>query len=105
MRELYGLSRDQIRAFTRTSNLAGAYAILSTWAVIAATFVALAYQPLLFPVAVVILGGRQLALAVIMHEGAHHTLFTSRRLDLVIDLTCAAPVWSDIARYRKHHLA
>jgi fatty acid desaturase len=105
MRELYGLSRDQIRAFTRTSNLAGAYAIVSTWAVIAATFVALAYQPLLFPLAVVILGGRQLALAVIMHEGAHHTLFTSRRLDRVVDLTCAAPVWSDIARYRKHHLA
>ena len=103
-RELYGLSRDQIRAFTRTSNVAGVYAIASTWLVIAACFTAVHYVPLLFPLAVVILGGRQLALAVIMHEAAHGTLFGTRRLDLVVELTCAAPVWSDIARYRRHHL-
>jgi fatty acid desaturase len=113
-RELYGLTRDEIRAFTRTSNLAGAYAIASTWLVIAATFYALAWQPLLFPLAVVILGGRQLALAVIMHDAAHGTLFryharrsgslTAKRLDWLVDLTCAAPVWSDTARYRRHHL-
>jgi fatty acid desaturase len=103
-RELYGLTREQIRAFTRTSNLAGAYAVMSTWAVIVATFVALAYYPILFPLAVVILGGRQLALAVLMHEHAHGTLFRTRALDVVVDLTCAAPVWSDVARYRRHHL-
>ena len=105
-RELYGLSRDQIRAFTQPSSAIGAYAIVSTWLVIAATFVALAYVPLLFPLAVVILGGRQLALAVVMHEQAHHTLFRSRSraLDVLVDVTCAAPVWSDVRRYRRHHL-
>ena len=103
-RELYGLSRDEIRAFTRMSNLAGIWAIASTWAVIAATCAAVHHVPLLFPLAVVILGGRQLALAVIMHEGAHGTLFRTRKLDLLVDLTCAAPVWADITRYRKHHL-
>jgi fatty acid desaturase len=103
-RELYGLSRDQIRAFTRTSNVAGSYAIVSTWLVIAACFAAVHYVPLLFPLAVVILGGRQLALAVAMHEAAHGTLFRSRKLDLVVELTCAAPMWSDIHRYRRHHL-
>jgi fatty acid desaturase len=105
-RELYGLTRDEIRGFTRPSSLAGAYAIGSTWLVIAATFVALAYVPWLFPLAVVVLGGRQLALAVIMHDQAHHTLFRSRSrvLDHVVDLTCAAPVLADVTRYRRHHL-
>lgn len=103
-RELYGLSREQIRAFTRPSDLAGAYAIVSTWVVIAATFYVLSLEPLVFPLAVVILGGRQLALAVIMHEAAHGTLFRARGLDVLADATCAAPVWADIARYRAHHL-
>jgi fatty acid desaturase len=107
-RELYGLSRDDIRALTRPSNLAGAYAVASIWLVIAATLVALARwpHPLTFALAVVVLGGRQLALAVAMHDAAHGTLFRTRWLnDHVADLVCAAPVWSDTARYRRHHLA
>src|SRR5438067_5793488 len=104
-RELYSLSRAEIRAYTRTSSFAGAWAIASTWAIIAATLAALARwpHPLTFVLAVVILGGRQLALAVIMHDAAHGTLFRGKR-DLLVDLTCAAPVWSDTARYRRHHL-
>jgi fatty acid desaturase len=55
--------------------------------------------------AVVVLGGRQLALAVMMHEAAHGTLFRTRWLnDVVGDVVCARPVGGDVARYRKHHL-
>ncbi len=105
---LYGLSRDDIRALTRPSNLAGAYAVASTWLVIAGTLVALARwpHPLTFALAVIVLGGRQLALAVAMHDAAHGTLFRTRWLnERFADLVCAAPVWSDTARYRRHHLA
>jgi fatty acid desaturase len=101
------LTRDEIRAFTRTSDWGGIVAIAGSWAVIVATFVALAVwpHPAMFVVAVVVLGGRQLALAVMMHEAAHGTLFRTKWLgDLVTDVLCARPVWSDIARYRKHHL-
>jgi fatty acid desaturase len=101
------LTRDEIRAFTRPSNLGGAIAVAWTWIVIAGTAVALARwpHPLTFIAAVVIFGGRQLALAVMMHEGAHGTLFRTRWLnDTLTDLLCARPVWSDVARYRKHHL-
>lgn len=101
------LTRDEIRAFTRPSDLGGALAVGSTWTVIALTAVVLARwpHPLTFVTAVVILGGRQLALAVMMHEAAHGTLFRTRWLnDVVTDLVCARPVWSDVARYRKHHL-
>lgn len=101
------LTRDEIRAFTRTSNLGGAIAIAGTWLVIAGAFVALALwpHPLVFAVAVIIIGGRQLALAVAMHEAAHGTLFRTRWLnEHLADWLCGRPVWSDVARYRKHHL-
>lgn len=101
------LSRDEIRAFTRPSNLGGAVAVMWTWAVIVLAFVALARwpQPVVFVAVVIVLGGRQLALGVAMHEAAHGTLFRTRWLNEVLaDLVCASPVWSDVARYRKHHL-
>jgi len=107
-RDVYGLSRDDIRALTWPSNVAGAYAVASIWLVIAGTLVALARwpHPLTFALAVIVLGGRQLALAVAMHDAAHGTLFRTRWLnDRFADLVCAAPVWSDTARYRRHHLA
>lgn len=102
------LSRDEIRALTRTSDLAGALAVAWSWLVIAGTFAALAAwpHPLTFLAAVIILGGRHLALAVLMHEAAHGTLFRTRWLnEKLADWLCARPVWSDIARYRRHHLA
>jgi fatty acid desaturase len=101
------LSRDEIRTFTRRSNLAGAVAIAWSWLVIAGCFaaVALVPHPAVFVGAVILVGGRQLALAVAMHEAAHGTLFRSRWCNEVLaDWLCARPVWSDVARYRTHHL-
>ena len=101
------LSREEIRAFTAPSNAAGALALAGTWTVIAGAFAALAIwpHPVTFVAAVVVLGGRQLALAVAMHEAAHGTLFRTRWWnEVATDWLCAAPVWSDVARYRKHHL-
>jgi fatty acid desaturase len=102
------LDRDEIRGFTERSNLAGACAVLFTWGMIAAAL-ALAARwpgPLTFVIAVIVVGGRQLALAVLMHEAAHRTLFRSRWLnDTLADWLCARPVWTDVARYREHHLA
>ncbi|HEY5926740.1 MAG TPA: fatty acid desaturase family protein [Kofleriaceae bacterium] len=101
------LSRDEIRSFTRSSNLAGALAIAWIWLGIAACFAVLAWQPhpLVFVGVVIVLGGRQLALAVAMHDAAHGTLFRTRWLnEHLTDWLCARPMWSDTARYRKHHL-
>jgi fatty acid desaturase len=101
------LSRAEIRALTRSSNAAGALAIAWTWLVVAAAFAALAAwpHPLVFAAVVVLLGGRQLALAVLMHEAAHGTLFRARWAnERLADWLCARPVWSDTARYRTHHL-
>lgn len=100
-------SREEIQHLTSRSDAAGWWAVLSTWAVIAATFAVLANwpTPFTFLAALVILGGRQLSLAIIMHEAAHGTLFKTRALnDRVADWLCARVIWVDVARYREHHL-
>ncbi len=101
------LTREEIRALTRRSDLAGFWAIGSTWAIVFGTFAALAAwpHPVTFVAAVVVLGGRQLALAILMHEGAHRTLFARNVLnDVLTDWLCARPVGNDVARYKRHHL-
>jgi fatty acid desaturase len=56
--------------------------------------------------AVIVLGGRQLGLAILMHDAAHGSLFRRRWLnETFAQWACAKPVWNDVARYRRHHLA
>src|SRR5690606_33864349 len=62
--------------------------------------------PLAWVVGVVLLGGRQLALAILMHECSHQSLFRSRALNAHVGKwLCAAPVWQRLDDYRRHHLA
>lgn len=101
------LSHGEMKRLSQRSDLMGAWSILSTWGVIFGTFAVLAKwpHPATFLVAVVVLGGRQLALAILMHEAAHRTLFRRTFLnDHLTNWLCAFPLWNDVARYKKHHL-
>ena len=101
------LSPEEIKSFTTASNLQGTLSVLTSWALIAAAFALLAAfprHPLAWVVTLVLLGGRQLALAILMHECAHQSLFSSVRLnELVGTWLCAAPVWQRLGDYRTHH--
>ncbi len=60
----------------------------------------------LYILAVLLIGGRQHALGVLMHEGAHKRLLKSHRLnDLVGNLFCAWPILSTVEGYRRTHFA
>jgi fatty acid desaturase len=99
-------TRDEIRVLAAASDAAGWWAVVSIWAVILATFAALALVPTgwMFALAVFILGGRQLALAILMHEASHYTLFRTRRLnDFAGDWLGGRYIWLDVKRYRVHH--
>jgi len=100
-------TRDEITQLTRRSDLRGGVAVLRVWAGIALCFVALAAfpNPLTFLMVVIVLGGRQLALAILSHEAAHRTLFRTPWLnDFIGDWLCARLIWNDVPRYRTHHL-
>lgn len=105
-------TRDEIRMLTARSDLMGFWAVGSTWALIAGAFALLAWatmQPLLAAVpatvvALCIIAGRQLCLAILMHDASHGTLFKSKWLnDVFADWTCARPIWQHLAKYKAHH--
>lgn len=100
-------SREEIRELTQASDARGLIALAFDWAVIAGCFALAAAvpHPLVFVAVVVVLGGRQLALAVLMHEASHRSLFRTPWLNHVLGhWLCGAPIWTDLHRYRKHHL-
>ncbi len=107
-------TREEITELTAKSDLHGSWAVLSTWVVIGGTFAAVAsfweYLPnwgklLLCMAALVVLAGRQLALAILTHDASHQSLFKTKWLnDTLTDWLCARPVWNDLHKYRKHHL-
>ena len=92
---------------TRRSSWRGVFLVLHAWALIAAAsaMVAIWPNPLTWVLAVMIVGGRQLGLAILMHEASHGTLHPNRRVnDFVGEYLCAAPVSADLVRYRPYHL-
>lgn len=102
------LEPAEIAEFKRRSDWQGARALASSWAIIGLSLwlVALAPHPLSIVAALFLIGGQQLALAVAMHEAAHHLLFASKRANEWLGQWLAAyPVIQDMRRYRRHHLA
>lgn len=102
------LSPAEIKAFTRPSNWRGALAVATTWALIAGSFALVAWHATWWTVliALFVLGGRHLGLAILMHEASHRSLFANRKVnDWVGEWLCAAPSWSHLHKYRKHHMA
>ncbi len=107
-------SRDEIKELTTTSDLQGAWAVGSTWTVIIMTFGTVAYsweylptwgKVLMCALALAILAGRQLAMAILMHDASHHSLFKTKWLNThLTDWLCARPIWNDVSKYRPYHL-
>ena len=100
------LTLDELRYLRRTSTLRGAGLVLHAWGVIAAAMILYAWwpTPLALLVAVVVIGSRQLGLAVLMHEGGHWLLFPRSTVNTgVARWLCASPIWTDLGRYRRQH--
>lgn len=104
------LTPEELREFTRRSDWLGAREVLGNWLLIAAVFAAVALwtNPLTVLLAIPLLGGRQLGLAVMMHEAGHKTLFASQRLNEIVgQWFCAYPILGDCEAYgsshREHH--
>ncbi|WP_286742806.1 fatty acid desaturase family protein [Aquabacterium sp. UBA2148] len=99
-------TREQLATLTERSDWLGAWAIASTWGVIAAAFAVLAWWPSVFTfvLASIVIAGRQLCLAILQHEGSHGTLFKSRWAnDVLTDWLCARPIWQNLPKYKVHH--
>jgi fatty acid desaturase len=76
------------------ATIAGSVALVTIWP-----------NPLTWLIAVMIVGTRQLGLAILMHEAAHGGLHANKAInEFVGQWLCAVPVGADLASYRSYHL-
>jgi fatty acid desaturase len=104
---LRSLRREELEELLELHDASSWRSLLVDWALIAASLALVARwpNPITVVLALFVIGGRQLGLAVLMHEAAHRTLFRNRRLnDWVGNWLCAYPVWGDLRPYRAYHL-
>ncbi|WP_420471098.1 fatty acid desaturase family protein [Brevundimonas sp. FT23042] len=84
----------------------GPLLVLHCWGVIGLAMAAGILWPILIPVCVMIIGTRQLGLAILMHEAAHGGLSTNGKLnDFLGHWLCAVPVGASLSAYRPYHLS
>ncbi len=94
-------SADDWRGLSARSSWRGLALVAHGWAVIALATVATLRWPWLLPIAVPIIGARQLGLEILMHDAAHGALHPNLKVnDWVADHLCLGGV----AGYRKYHL-
>jgi fatty acid desaturase len=101
------LTAEEMKRLRKRSDLVGAALVLHSWVLIFAAMALFAAwpNPLTFIVAVMVIGGRQLGIAILMHDAAHGLLFASKRLnDWVGQWLCAYPVATDLLLYRPYHM-
>ena len=101
------LSAQERLTLTRPSDLVGFGLVVKTWGLIFLLLGLAAHYPgvLTALLVLVVLPGRQLGLAVLMHEAGHGTLFEKPSLNRVIgQWFCALPTLGDLPSYAAGHL-
>lgn len=108
------LDKQELQHFLQRSDARGLWAVFSTWAVIALAFTAMALAAdhlnayvaaVVIVLGMIVLGGRHLALAILMHEAAHKTLFKTPWFnDVFTNWASAKFIWNDVHKFRAHHL-
>jgi fatty acid desaturase len=100
------LTLPELRALRGISSLRGASLVLHAWGVIAGMMTLYIVWPtwLTLAAGVVVIGGRQLGLSVLMHEAAHWLLFKGQKANVRVGgWLCAWPLGEDLRAYRRRH--
>jgi fatty acid desaturase len=100
-------SADEMAGVRARSDVKGMLSVLHAWVVIglAMALYALWPNPLTFLVAVIVIGSRQLGLAILMHDAAHGVLMKTKALnEWVGQWLLAYPTMADMISYRHYHL-
>ena len=92
---------NQWRSLAARSSWKGLTLVAHCWAVIAAAWAMAIVWPITLPLAVMIIGARQLGLAILMHDAAHGCLHPNLKVnDGVAEWLCGG----GLAGYRGYHL-
>ena len=106
----YAIDRQSLQNLSVPSNLKALGDLLLVWGVIVGTITAahVIERPIVYLVAIVVIGGRQNALATLAHEGWHGLIFSSRRLNHTVGAWLYSyPIgilyFHDRDRHLRHH--
>src|SRR5262245_51860060 len=102
------LSPAELARLRKRSEWRGITLVAHAWAVIfgSIALVAVLPNPITWILAVLLIGSRQLGLAILMHDGAHGCLSSNSRRDMALSQwLCAYPIFADTLAYRRYHLA
>jgi fatty acid desaturase len=102
------LPPPELLSFRERIEWKGIALVAHAWAVIfgAIALVAIFPNPLTYILAVLLIGSRQLGLAILMHDGAHGCLSRNVKRNMALSQwLCAFPIFADTHAYRRYHLA
>ncbi len=102
------MTAEEKLSLLRRSDAKAVGLVAGTWGLVFALLLLAGYYPNPLTVFMVflLLPGRQLSLAVLMHEAGHGTLFTSERLNQWVgQWLCALPTLGNLSTYATGHLA
>ena len=101
------IDQDTLRPLYKTKPVLHALAIVFNWVIILTT-IALCirfFHPLLYLLAVIIIGARMHALAILMHDASHFRFLKRKQWnDLITNYGSMYLLFSSIEKYRNNHL-
>ena len=101
------LSEPQLAQLRERKDMINLFSLIGNWLQIAVAMYVFYLFPsfMTFFFSVIIIGSRQFALAVLMHEAAHNLLFKNKEVnDFISQWFCAYPIFQDTNPYRPYHL-
>ena len=101
------LDKRQLSQIREKNDFRNIFALCLDWGLIVFGLSIFYYYPsaLTFISAVILIGSRQFALAVLVHDGAHNLLFSNLKVnDFFSQWLCAYPIFQDNRVYRPYHL-
>ena len=101
------ISKEQYEEIKEKQDWRNVLSISSNWLQMSSAMALFFFYPnvLTFLVALVIIGSRQFALAVLAHDAAHNLLFSNNKVnDWAGQWFCAYPIFQDNRVYRPYHL-
>ena len=101
------LDKHQLSQIREKNDFRNIFALCLDWGLIVFGLSIFYFYPsaLTFISAVILIGSRQFALAVLVHDGAHNLLFSNLKVnDFFSQWFCAYPIFQDNRVYRPYHL-
>ncbi len=105
IRPLDLFTKEEWTHVSRRSAWIGPALLIHCWAVILGAMALSVWQPFFIPIAIMLIGTRQLGLAILEHEAAHGGLHPNQRVnDTLASLFCGPGFGGNLASYRTYHL-